>query len=180
MTACDSLSPSLALCLLRRGGSAAALAPPALDTSSRSRLHPPSTRWPWGIWFGLAADERDVSICGTEQTHLSPPPFSQRLPRFPFLCVHFAFRRPSSSLLSLLIYCPYWLLFSFLLISFSALSPLFFLAHLPFTYLSRLPSFTLSSVPLSYLLPSPFRLLPPLPSTPLLSSSSSSFTAGYN
>lgn len=31
--------------------------------------------WPRGIWFGWARDKRDVSACGTEQTHLSFLPF---------------------------------------------------------------------------------------------------------
>lgn len=31
--------------------------------------------WPRGIWFDWARDKRDVSACGTEQTHLSFLPF---------------------------------------------------------------------------------------------------------
>lgn len=38
-------------------------------------LLPSLPLWPRGIWFGWARDKRDVSDCGTEQTHLSFLPF---------------------------------------------------------------------------------------------------------
>lgn len=135
-TACDSLSFSL---MIHHGELTA-----ALDTSSPLNLL--SAQWPWGIWFGLAADKRDVSICGTEQTHLSSRPSLLASLQFPFLCVNLTFHVPSS-----LLY-PSTNLFqaSFLLSSFSD-------AYLYFTYLSWssfLPPFLL--FPLCFLLLTPF------------------------
>lgn len=47
---------------------------------------PSLSLWPRGIWFGWARDKRDVSACGSEQTHLSFLPFFSP-PLTPLLCL---------------------------------------------------------------------------------------------
>lgn len=129
-------------------------------------LHLLSAQWPQGIWFGLAADKRDVSICGTEQTHLSSCSSLLSSLCFPFLCINFTFQVPSSPLHPSTDVLCFPFQASFLLLCF-------FCARLSFTYLSwssfLYPFFSSHSL---FLLPTPFFSLLPI--------SSLSFAAGYN